>query len=334
MPAAACRSTSYRPLEHGACTHGYTTSFTAATIDKSASMPLRHAPPEVDGRRHEPERADAAEQQQTHKSHPPGVPMPMISLTPWEWGCRLRSRPVTRMVAAALALRWDRHGAACLKDALRPWPRRRRPGSENQRLGIYLDVQATNGGSSGKHFRAAHWKSHPRVAFALSRVEAADRRCVHWIGRHRRQPLDKLFVLGSHSGQVGIPWTAALLVLHLTSTAGKRISVPRAVTITVGTWLLAHLGKRADHRLRPCQDGDLDPLIKCPRSSSMPSDEAACAFAAAAYAARAMPRLRPQLLAAATFTAASRVYVGAHYPTDVLAGALLGAITGRAAGNV
>ena len=61
-----------------------------------------------------------------------------------------------------------------------------------------------------------------------------------------------------------------------------------------------------------------------PHSSSMPSGHATTAFAAAVAVGLVHPRLRWPLLVLAALVAVSRVWLGVHYLTDVIAGAALG----------
>lgn len=65
------------------------------------------------------------------------------------------------------------------------------------------------------------------------------------------------------------------------------------------------------------------------RSFSLPSGHAANWFLALAVVGRYYPRTRGVLLGLALAVSFSRVYCGVHYPSDVLAGALLGWTLGR-----
>ncbi|MDP9285952.1 MAG: phosphatase PAP2 family protein [Actinomycetota bacterium] len=84
-----------------------------------------------------------------------------------------------------------------------------------------------------------------------------------------------------------------------------------------------------DARLR-----DVSANVYVVHSSSFPAGHAATAFAGAVVLSVVAPRLAPAFLGLAVLIAISRVYVGVHYPTDVLAGAVLGALVGAAGAAV
>lgn len=71
-------------------------------------------------------------------------------------------------------------------------------------------------------------------------------------------------------------------------------------------------------------------VYRRPRSSSFPSGHSASAFAFAVAATRELPEAGPLLLPLAAMVAYSRVYLGVHYPSDVVAGSAFGAAVGIA----
>ena len=108
--------------------------------------------------------------------------------------------------------------------------------------------------------------------------------------------------------------------------AERRNSWLRGVTAVIDSYGLNQAIKFAVRRRRP-ELPDLPPLTPTVTKLSFPSAHATTSFAAA----RAYSGLLPAapLYAAAGAFAVSRPYLGVHYPSDVLAGALLGTAIAR-----
>jgi undecaprenyl-diphosphatase len=106
---------------------------------------------------------------------------------------------------------------------------------------------------------------------------------------------------------------------------GLVILLGAALTITLSDQLAAHVIKPWVGRERPCSAlTDVDLLIRCSGSPSFPSAHAANTFAGALYFSRFAPGLTIPLAVIAFIISYSRVYVGVHYPLDLIGGALLG----------
>jgi undecaprenyl-diphosphatase len=128
-------------------------------------------------------------------------------------------------------------------------------------------------------------------------------------------------------------WVKSLLIvaIGLVADVASRRRFPlggvlAAVSYGVAT-VLANVLKDAFDRPRPSVGHpEIHPLVTVPLSASMPSGHAAGAFAAALTVGLVHPRIRWPLLGLAGLIALSRVWLGVHYVTDVIAGAALGSI--------
>jgi undecaprenyl-diphosphatase len=87
-------------------------------------------------------------------------------------------------------------------------------------------------------------------------------------------------------------------------------------------------------RLRPCHDAELSTALNlangCGGRFGFISSHAANSFTLAVFLCLALPRrfwlVKVLIVAWATMVSYSRIYLAAHYPTDVLAGAALGSV--------
>lgn len=119
---------------------------------------------------------------------------------------------------------------------------------------------------------------------------------------------------------------AAMVILLWRGNARLRWLVLFSVLAMVATdQTAAHLLKPLIERLRPCHAlSDVHLLVGCGGGWAMPSAHAANAFGQALLFAVIEPKSRWYLLAFASMIALSRVFVGVHYPGDILVGAVIG----------
>lgn len=139
--------------------------------------------------------------------------------------------------------------------------------------------------------------------------------------------LDPVVSIYTKLGDAGILWIALSLAMLLYK------PTRRAGTLALGAMILGLLVtnitiKPLVERPRPWLGWPILPLVTEKDPNSFPSGHTCAAFAAGLSWARALPwrwgRIAAPVLAA--LMGLSRLYVGVHYPTDVLAGAVIGTL--------
>jgi undecaprenyl-diphosphatase len=106
---------------------------------------------------------------------------------------------------------------------------------------------------------------------------------------------------------------------------GKIAAILAIFLITASDQFSSHLLKPMVERTRPCNVlEEVNILVSCTKSYSWPSSHAVNNFAAAVFFALLFPKLKYVLFSFAFLVALSRPYVGVHYPSDIVAGALIG----------
>ena len=137
--------------------------------------------------------------------------------------------------------------------------------------------------------------------------------------------LERAMRLLGRAGNNGAVWVAINAVLAIVDPSNREAWLicaalgPIAIGVNYAIKLLVR-------RPRPVLDG-LPPLGGAPSSLSFPSAHSTSSFAVATAATRIAPEAAVLYVLAAAI-AIGRPYLGMHYPSDVLAGALLGTALG------
>ena len=178
----------------------------------------------------------------------------------------------------------------------------------------------------------------------LEQLQALDRQLLLGINRAHSLAMDAAMVFASNR-TVWFP-AYALLIAWLIYYFRQRalLVLPLIIgAVALADSITSRLFKPFFARLRPCHDAALAPLLHLPDGCGgqfgFLSSHAANSVALAVFLALALPSRRFRILKGlamlwAALLSYSRVYLGAHYPADVLGGATIGALLGWGAATI
>jgi undecaprenyl-diphosphatase len=162
------------------------------------------------------------------------------------------------------------------------------------------------------------------------RVRELDRALFRMLFGLKWAPLTAVMRAFTVAGTAGALWGfLAAGAFLLTGLEPSHLLIPWVAV--AASWTVAEGAKYLFDRARPfIWDTEIAPLIKTPSSSSFPSGHSATAAAGALTLSALYPPCAPALVLAGVLVVLSRVYLGVHFPFDVLAGVAIGTLTAAA----
>jgi membrane-associated phospholipid phosphatase len=166
----------------------------------------------------------------------------------------------------------------------------------------------------------------PDAQYPLRAMESLDLRTLRYMRTHGHSPgMEKAAVALGKAGNNALVWVVLGVVLALIDPSRREAWLICAALGPISI-ALNYLIKLAVRRPRPVLDG-LPPLGGAPSSLSFPSAHALSSFAVATAMFRVDPATAGALVVA-TAISLGRPYLGMHYPSDAIVGALLGILLG------
>jgi undecaprenyl-diphosphatase len=169
----------------------------------------------------------------------------------------------------------------------------------------------------------------------FERSQRVDQAITSWVVAHRLGALNGVMWTLSAVGRGGAVFIAIALAFALARRITPRGLLRMFAAVLLATTVADYVLKPLVHRERPFEQ---QPTIRViggrPEDPSFPSGHAANAFAAALVLSGLLPGFRLVWWLLALAIAISRVYLGVHYATDVLGGALIGLACGALASTI
>ena len=156
-----------------------------------------------------------------------------------------------------------------------------------------------------------------------------DNTILRWINvKFRNKTFDKIMPIITSAGNLGIIWIV-ISVLLITKkdyrVLGQTILIALVITTIIGEGIIKNIVKRK----RPFYgDDDKELLISRPITYSFPSGHTASSFAVATVFIKTDNAASLEIILLACLIAFSRIYLGVHYPSDVIGGGIIGTLCG------